>query len=300
MGDETLNKKLAIFISCSAPNDKPYFPFLYNIYAGSAVHNNNISGMLSDNLGENISKKNPYYCELTVQYYAWKNSDADYLGFFHSRRYMSFNQQNLVDKVYSKRCLPKAYCVEKLPTRKLLEKHGYNEQKILSLLENYPIISALPENMAETAYKRFVRTQINGKYELELIEKKLKISYPEFLPAFDEYMKSKYLYFCNMFIMRKDIFNQYCSWIFDILNYIDENLSERLERDDGMMGEQLLGVFMTYLKKQDSINWAELPRIHFSEIGGTTKNFSCSKFGNFIFPPGSFRRNILRKIMKKG
>lgn len=295
-----MNKKLAIFISCSAPNDKPDFPFLYNVYAGSTLHNDSFSDMIADNSGENISEKNLYYCELTVQYYAWKNVDTDYLGFFHSRRYLSFNHQTLVNKSYPNRNLPNAYSVEKFPTRELLEKYGYNEQKILSLLESYPVISTLPENMAETARKRFIRTQINGKHELELIETKLKMNYPEFLPAFEEYMASKYLYFCNMFVMRKDIFNQYCSWLFDILEYVDENLSERLERDDGMMGEQLLGVFITYLKKQDSINWAELPRIHFSEVGGATKNFSCNKLGNLIFPPGSFRRNILRKILKKG
>lgn len=295
-----MNQKLAIYISCSAPNNKPCFPFLYNIYVGSALHKDKPSDMLADNVGENISDKNPYYCELTVQYYAWKNSDADYIGFFHSRRYISFNQDSLADKNYSGRKLPQAYSVEKLPTQELLEKYGYNEQAILTLIKNYPIIASLPENMAETAYSRFVRTQKNGRSELQLIKEKIKISYPEFFPAFEEYMASKYLYFCNMFIMRKDIFNSYCSWLFDILDYVDQRLPQRLERDDGMMGEQLFGIFMTYLKNENSLNWAELPRIHFSEVGGSTKNFSCNKLGNLIFPPGSFRRNILRKIMKKG
>lgn len=254
--------------------------------------------MLRDNLGDNISEKNPYYCELTVHYYAWKNSDANYLGFFHSRRYISFNQQNLVDKSFSKRKLPKPYLIKSLPTKELLEKNGYNKSKILLLLENYPIISTLPEKMSETAYERFVRTQKNGKAELELIEKKLKLAYPEFLSAFNEYMSSEYLYFCNMFIMRRDIFDSYCNWLFDVLEYVDKNLPQRIERDDGMMAEQLFGVFMTHIKKQDSMNWAELPRIHFSKVGGATKNFSCNKLGNLIFPPGSIRRNILRKIMK--
>lgn len=293
-----MNSKLSIFISCSAPNDKPAFPFLHNIYAGAALHNNIGTDMLTDNTGDNISKKNPYYCELTVHYYAWKNSDADYIGFFHSRRYISFNRKKLVDKSYHKRRLPKPYYVADLPTKKLLQKNGYDEDNIISLIENYPIIGTLPEKMSETAYQRFVRTQANGKAELKLIEKKLKTSYPEFLPAFNEYMFDKYLYFCNMFIMRRDIFDRYCTWLFDILGYVDENLPQRIERDDGMMAEQLFGVFSTYIKKNSSISWAELPRVHFSKVGGATKNFSCNKLGNLIFPAGSFRRNILRKIMK--
>lgn len=73
MGDDSLSSKLDIYISCSATNDKPTFPFLYNIYAGAALNNNTIdSDTLKDNIGDNISEKNPYYCELTVHYYAWK------------------------------------------------------------------------------------------------------------------------------------------------------------------------------------------------------------------------------------
>lgn len=299
MGDDSLSSKLAIYISCSAPNDKPTFPFLYNIYAGAALNNNTIdSDTLKDNIGDNISEKNPYYCELTVHYYAWKNTNADYLGFFHSRRYISFNRQSLVDKGYSKRKLPKPYIVKDFPTKELLEKNGYDKENIISLLKIYPIIGVIPEKMPETTYEHLIRTQKNGKTEFKLIEEKLKLNYPEFLPAFNEYMSSRYLYFCNMYVMHRDIFDKYCSWLFDILEYVDTNMPQRIERDDGMMAERLFGVFMIYIKKEGSINWAELPRIHFAKVGGATKNFSCNKLGNLIFPPGSFRRNILRKIVK--
>ena len=166
MGDDSLSSKLAIYISCSATNDKPTFPFLYNIYAGAALNNNTIdSDTLKDNIGDNISEKNPYYCELTVHYYAWKNTNADYLGFFHSRRYISFNRQNLVDKSYSKRKLPKPYIVKDFPTKELLEKNGYDKENIISLLKIYPIIGVIPEKMPETTYEHLIRTQKNGKTE---------------------------------------------------------------------------------------------------------------------------------------
>ena len=44
-------------------------------------------GFIGDNTGDNISSLNPYYCELTGLYWAWKNLDCDYLGLVHYRRY---------------------------------------------------------------------------------------------------------------------------------------------------------------------------------------------------------------------
>lgn len=45
-------------------------------------------GIQGDNTGDNISDLNPFYCELTAQYWAWKNlSDVEYIGLCHYRRY---------------------------------------------------------------------------------------------------------------------------------------------------------------------------------------------------------------------
>ena len=47
---------------------------------------------LKDNTGNNISNKNPYYCELTGLYWAYKNlNDYDILGLVHYRRYFMKN-----------------------------------------------------------------------------------------------------------------------------------------------------------------------------------------------------------------
>ena len=50
-------------------------------------------GVIGDDTGENISNRGKNLNELTVQYWAWKNYDADYYGLCHYRRYLSFSNQ---------------------------------------------------------------------------------------------------------------------------------------------------------------------------------------------------------------
>jgi len=62
----------------------------YPIFVGSAI-TNPTTKYQRDDIGENISNRNNYYCELTGIYWAYKNMKSDYIGLCHYRRFFNIN-----------------------------------------------------------------------------------------------------------------------------------------------------------------------------------------------------------------
>jgi hypothetical protein len=86
------------------PKDDIYLP----IQVGKSISDIDLD-IQGDNTGDNISEKNPYYAELTGQYWGWKNlKDVKYVGLCHYRRYFDLssikrkNGQMDFDRIFKK------------------------------------------------------------------------------------------------------------------------------------------------------------------------------------------------------
>ena len=73
------------------PSDKLYLP----VHVGAAGKES--IGYQRDDEGDNISNLNPYFCELTGFYWAWKNLKEDYIGLVHYRRLFTMNGRTLTE-----------------------------------------------------------------------------------------------------------------------------------------------------------------------------------------------------------
>ena len=80
---------IKILVACHKPSELPQNELFLPIQVGAALATRTLP-IAQDNTGDNISDKNPTYCELTAQYWAWKNLQADYYGLCHYRRFLCF------------------------------------------------------------------------------------------------------------------------------------------------------------------------------------------------------------------
>ena len=283
---------IKLYVMTHKPTYIPQHPLFVPLQIGTA-RNTPLPNMLHDNVGEHISDKNNRYCELTGQYWAWKNEDADYYGFYHYRRYFSFVDETL------------PYRILNYPDDATLQSLGYEAGYMQSFISQYDIIVPMAENMHETAWQNYSRAPHHYVEDLQLVVDIIKEKYPAYAQAADEYLNGTHLYLKNMYIMKREYYHAYCAWLFDILAEFDNrNNWDKYQGDtaamrvDGYLAERLFGVWYTYIKQNIRIKTYELGRIHFADMDGKG-NLQHMKWINKILPPGTKRRNIIATCAKK-
>ena len=273
---------IKLFVCCHKETNVPEHPLLAPVQVGAALADTRFEGFLYDDVGENISAKNPYYCELTAQYWAWKNIEADYYGFFHYRRY-------LYPYINARR----PYTIKREPTLPLLDKLGYDG--FTELIRKYDLIIPKGENMYVPVREHYADAPFHHEKDLKLAERIVCEHHPEMAEAMEEYLSGTVCYFGNIYIMRRQIFHDYCRWLFNILEAFDQRAdtvgySVQEQRVDGYLAERLLGVWLTSMR--GSLKTLELPRVHFVPEGAERYR---RRMLNCVLPPGSKMRAMLKQ-----
>lgn len=274
--------QIQLFVCCHRESPVPNEPLLVPIQVGAALADRRFPGYVHDNSGENISGRNRSYCELTAHYWAWKNSTADYVGFFHYRRYL-----------YPELAARRPYRVETEPTEETLARLGF--ARFPALIEAYDMIVPKGEEMHVSVREHYAAAPEHRGEDLEKLERILREKSPDYVDAMERYFSGTVHYFGNILIMRREIFDAYCAWLFPLLEEFDRetDLSGRTaqeKRVDGYLAERLLGVF--YTRYRDELKTLELPRVHF--LPG--KQAFQTRLLNALLPPGSRRRSLIKGL----
>ena len=226
---------IKIFVCAHKEVSLPQHPYFLPIQAGAALHDA-IKGYQPDNEGDNISDKNPHFCELTCHYWAWKNlKDVDIVGLNHYRRYFDFTRkwpQFSADKHF-------------IQTDEFL-KQEYQFPDLEKLLSKYDIILPVARHW------RVSNTQQYGEYHIakdwEMLRQIIKERSPQYIPAFEKTMdNSNKSVGYNMFITLWNYFDAYSEWLFDILFEVEKRVPPIKDpiqsRIYGYMSERLINVF---------------------------------------------------------
>lgn len=292
-----MTETVKIYVACHKPFHVPEHPFLFPIQVGAALAAERFPGMIADDSGENISAWNRSYCELTAQYWAWKNDESDWQGFFHYRRYLDFRY------LYQIPCQTRPYWIAAGPKKSVLQQAGYEPaERLLERLRPYEAIVPLPEEMGMTVTEQYFSAPHHYIQDLQIIENILFHGDFKDKQAVEQYFNGTKLYFGNLFLMRRALFERYCAWLFPLLTQYDfqknvSGYSPQALRVDGYLAERLLGVFLTRLQ-EENIPIAFVPRIHFSALEGSLPYWR-KKVEYLILPPSSKRRSVVRRLLRK-
>ena len=139
-------------------------------------------GKLFKDQGDNINDLNPYINELTGLYWIWKNTNDDFVGLCHYRRYFSDNG---------------------ILTHKRAEE----------LLKGHDIL-ILPKETFECSLYDILVIDSGGQEGFELY----RDLFFDAVQGFEEYLKTNNkVNPRNMFFCRRELIDKYCGWMFPVV-----------------------------------------------------------------------------------
>lgn len=269
------SSNIKILISCHKPTAYLSNDILTPIQLGCANAKERFPDMLHDDEGDNISALNPQYCELTAQYWAWKNLDADYYGFCHYRRYFSFSENEFEEDDYGN-------IIENYPGKYIIDKYGEDEASMRAFIGDSDIVMTKRQDLNAKPY--YNKSVVDHYYsapllvnkDIDLVKTIIDELTPEYSRSADAVLNGATLSFCNMYIMKKAIFFEYCEWLFKILDEFCKradmsNYSTEALRTPGHLSERLVNVFLDkYQKDHPDCKIKEAQSIYFKNTAPAT------------------------------
>ncbi len=226
------------------PSDRMYVP----VHAGAALSMQRIAGFRRDDEGDGgISVLNPHLSELTVLYWAWKNlscysGETGAVGLVHYRRHFAGSGERGV----------------------------MTSTEVEKLLARAPVVVPRERNyVIETMGSHFDHT-FDPAYLDMLVSTVAELS-PASSSALYRRLTGTKGHMFNMFVMRGDLLDGYCSWLFPIVQRLEKEidyagLSSFDGRTPGRLSEFLLDTWLEVegvssvdvaVRDMEPVNWAK-------------------------------------------
>lgn len=242
---------------------------LLPVHVGTELHPEVLQNMQGDNTGLNISNKNNTYNELTGLYWMWKNINAENYGLFHYRRFLDINNK---------------YNNQEYPSNINLK--DFDSTSFKTIMSKFDIIVPKKARFKISLYDHYKRSHIIK--DLDSIIEIIKRDYPEYEASLQKAINSNGGYFSNMFIMKKEIFDEYCIWLFDILEKAEKIIDTTgynpyQNRVIGFLSERMFSIFIQYKRDTNpNIKIKEVRRLFINDEPIKKINFIIGEYIEFV------------------
>ncbi len=228
---------VSILVCHHKPGPLLEHPGLLPVHVGSTLSPYTLP-MQRDDQGENISANNPSYCELTACYWAWKNlPPAGVIGLAHYRRYFDLADDS-----------PWANLTRVVRWEELEQRYA-GAPDPAALLQGRDIVLPRPRYLSQSVEAQY-RKDHRGK-DLDTLRAVIGERCPVYGPAFERVMRNHHFSPYNMFIARRERFDAYAAWLFDLLEEVERRVAVPMDdsyqrRIFGFLGERLLNVYLEH------------------------------------------------------
>ncbi|MRS15078.1 DUF4422 domain-containing protein [Enterobacteriaceae bacterium RIT691] len=256
-------KNIRIYTCHHKPSSFLSSELIHPIHVGKQNTLNDI-GCIGDNTGDNISFKNPFYCELTAHYWVWKNAPAtDFVGFMHYRRHLNFSEKQNFDEdnwgVVNHPVIDEGY----------ENQFGLTDSVIQKSIEGYDVLLPKKWSVLSAGSKNNLDHYDKGEFlHLKDYQEALAVVeeiYPAYKAAIQNFNQATDGYYTNMFVMRQDMFADYSEWLFTILDKLEHRISmnnynAQEKRVIGHIAERLFNIYINYQLQEKKLKIKELQR----------------------------------------
>jgi len=128
----------------------------------------------------------------------------------------------------------------------------------------------------ETNYSHYIHA--HHKEPIDETRKIIARYYPEYLSSFDKVMSRRKAHMFNMFIMKRNLFDNYSKWLMGVLDKLEDkidisNYSVQESRVFGYVSEVLMDVWI----ETNGVNYVEVPWKQIGKVRLFSKVFNFLK-----------------------
>lgn len=217
--------KIKILVAAHKPYWMPGGDCYLPIHVGCAGKQS--IGFQGDDTGDNISAKKPALLQLTALYWAWKNLQADYIG----------GSSTTAARCYF--------------TRREVRRVEARKQEILTTADWEQLLQII---LSSCRTSGAITSRATAHTTTMPITPRASISLSRSSPSSSRricVMDRSWAHMFNMFVMRRDFFDAYCSWLFAVLGELEQRIdiigwNTYESRVFGFVSERLLDVWLEH------------------------------------------------------